>query len=228
MADKKYYSNIDLNQSSVIKNGGFELIAGDPVSPVEGQEWCDTTTTPPTRKVFKNGVIEVYAFRSYVDTEIDKISRYQGSYDASGGGLPAVGDKTQGDLTQLVAGDTWTVSVAGTITGIQGDDVLSVGDELKYLGGVVTDPNSWLGIQRNLDDALLGTTKADRQTVNLVAATGLTVASSTVSDIHSIHVYDSTGAEIEVCVEKTANPNERVLTSNANLTNVVVELVGEA
>lgn len=226
MADKKYLSNIDLNQTSVIKNGGFEIIAGDPASPVEGQEWCDSTTNE--RKVFKNGQIFVYASKNYVDTEIDKIERYQGAYDASGGGLPGVGNKTQGDLTQLVAGDTWTVSVAGTITGIQGDDVLAVGDEIKYLGGVITDPNSWLGIQRNLDDALLGTTKADRQTVNLVANTGLTVASSTVSDIHSVQVYDATGAMIEVCIEKTANPNERVITSNANLTGAVIELIGEA
>lgn len=72
-----------------------------------------------------------------------------------------------------------------------------------------------------------GAIALERQTVSLTASTGLTVSSSDVTDIHSIQVYDSTGAQIEVCVEKTANPNERVLTSNANLTDVIVEIIGE-
>lgn len=224
MADKKFYSNIDLTQSSSIKNGGFEVLAADPASPVEGQQWHNSTDGKS--KIFLNGVVCFIACESWVTEEINKLERSQGAFDAAPGALPTVGDKTQGDLTTLHTGDQWVVTNAGTITGIQGADLLSVGDKIEFLGGTPTDPNNWLGIQRNLDDSLLGNTVADRQTVNLVANTGLTVSSSIVNDIHSIEVYDAAGAKIEVCVEKTANPNERVLTSNATLAGAVVELLG--
>ncbi len=224
MADKKFYSNIDLTQSSSIKNGGFEVLAADPASPVEGQQWHNSTDNKS--RIFLNGVICDIACETWVTDQINMLERSQGAFDAAPGALPTVADKTQGDLTTLHVGDQWVVTNAGTITGIQGADLLSIGDKLEFLGGTATDPNNWLGIQRNLDDTLLGNTVADRQTVSLVADTGLTVSSSIVSDIHSIEVYDSTGAQIEVCINKTANANERVLTSNATLAGVVVELLG--
>jgi len=224
MANKKFYTDIDLTQSSSIKNGGFEILATDPVSPVEGQEWCNSTDGK--RKIFKGGVVREYIFQTDLTTAINSLGQLQGAYDANPGALPTIADKTQGDLTALVAGDSWVISNAGTLTGIQGDDVLSPGDKIQYLGGTPTDANNWVGIQTNLDESKVGNVAADRQTVNLVAATGLTVSSSSIADIHSVQVYDATGALVEVCIEKNANSNERVITSNANLTGVTVELTG--
>jgi len=83
-----------------------------------------------------------------------------------------------------------------------------------------------VGIQTNLDESKVGTVTADRQTVSLVAGTALTVSSSSIADVHSVQVYDAAGSKIEVCVEKGANSNERVITSNATLANVTVELTG--
>lgn len=225
MADKKFYVDIDLNQQC-IKEGKWEQLAADPTGGdlFEGREWCNTTTGE--RKVYKNGQVEVYATKSFVTEEVNKIERAQGGFDANPGALPVLADKTRGDLTAFQIGDTFTINNGGTITGIQGDDVLSVGDKLEFLGGSPTDPNNWVGINRNIDDSVLGNTVTDRQTVALVANTGLTVASSTVADIHSIQVYDSAGQMIDVCIEKTANPNERVLTSNVALAGVVVEITG--
>ena len=224
MADKKFYSNIDLTQSSSIKNGGFEVLTTDPTTPVEGQQWHNSTDGKS--RIFLNGQVCDIACESWVTEEINKLERSQGAFDTAPGSLPVVGDKTQGDPSTLHVGDQWVITNAGTITGIQGADQLSIGDKIEFLGGTATDPNNWLGIQRNLDDSVLGNTVADRQTVSLVANTGLTVSSSIVGDIHSIEVYDSTGAKIEVCIEKTANPNERILTSNATLAGAVVELLG--
>lgn len=223
MAKKNFYVDLNLNQQSIM-NGKWEQIAGNPASPFEGQEWCDTVTGE--RKVYKGGQVVVYASQSWVTEQVNMIERSQGGFDANPGVLPALTDKTRGDLTAFQIGDYWVVNNAGTITGIQGDDVLSIGDKIEYLGGTPTDPNNWLGIQRNLDDNLLGNTVVDRQTVALAAGTDLTVSSSIVADIHSIQIYDSTGTFIELYVKKTANPNERIITSSVALSGVVVELTG--
>jgi len=224
MADKKFYVDIDLTQSSSIKNGGFEKVATDPASPVEGQEWCNTTDGK--RKVFKGGQVLEYAFQTDVTAAVNALGQLQGSFDANPGSLPTIADKTKGDLSALVAGDQWVVTNGGTIAGIQGEDTLEIGDKLQYIGGTPTDAANWVGIQTNLDISAVGNSSSERQTVALVANTPLTVAATTLSDIHSIQVYDSTGKLIEVCIEMGANANERVLTSNASLTGVVVDLVG--
>lgn len=224
MADKKFYTHIDLNGQEV-KNYLKEQVAADPASPAEGREWANTTDNK--RRTVAGGTTETYAFESYVLDQINSLGRSQGAFDANPGALPVAGDKTQGDLTALVAGDFFIVSNAGTITGIQGADELSIGDKLQYIGGTPTDPANWIGVQTNLNDSDLGGVKPDRQTVNLVAATPLVVSTAVFADIHSIHTYNSTGEEIVVCVEKTANPNERRLTSNLTLSGVVVDLLGE-
>ena len=43
MASKKYYVDLDLLQASELKQAKFEQLASDPVAPVEGQEWGNTT-----------------------------------------------------------------------------------------------------------------------------------------------------------------------------------------
>lgn len=223
MSEKNIYIDQNLNQNC-LKNGKWELLAADPVAPFEGQEWCNTTDM--VRRVYKNGIVETYATQDWVTLQVNQIERAQSGFDANPGLLPVLADKTTGDLTAFVIGDYWVINNAGTIVGITGDDVLANGDKLEYLGGDPTLATSWLGIQRNIDDTLLGNTRTERQTVSLVASTGLTVTAASIADIHSIQVYDSAGVMIEVCIEKTANPNQRVLTSNSSLAGVVVEMTG--
>lgn len=68
----------------------------------------------------------------------------------------------------------------------------------------------------------------DRQTVSLIANTPLTISSASVSDIHSIQAYDSSGEMITLRVAKSANANERIVESNVSLTDVLIEIVGVA
>jgi hypothetical protein len=221
---KKVYTDLDLDQVSTINQGGFEKIAGDAPTPVDGQEWYNTTSDK--RKVHIDTTTQVYAFESWVTAEINKLERIQGSFDASAGLLPNSGNKTQGDLTQIVPGDYWIISVGGTIAGIGGDDVLAVGDKLQYVGGGAGTASNWVGIQTNLNDANIGTVKKERQTVNLVANTPLTVTAATIADIHSVQVYNSAGLEIVVNIDRSGAANTRILTSKKSLTGVVVELLG--
>lgn len=220
---KKFHVDLDLDLNQ-LKNAVADSLASDPGSPVEGQFWFNTTDN--VLKYYDGTTIRVVADRAWVTSEINKLERIQGSFDASPGLLPVAGDKTQGDLTQIVAGDYWIISVAGTIAGIGGDDVLSIGDKLQYVGGGAGTAANWVGIQTNLNDANIGNIKGEKQTVNLVANTPLNVNAASISNIHSIQVYNSAGAEIVVDIEKLGGGNQRTLTSKKSLTGVVVEMTG--
>ncbi len=213
--------DLDLNQ---LKNALLDKLASDPVSPTEGQIWYNDTSNEI--KYYDGVSVKTVATKEYVISEINKLERIQGSFDASGGLLPVAGDKIAGDLTQIVAGDYWIISVGGTIAGIGGDDVLAVGDKLQYVGGGAGTAANWVGIQTNLNDANIGNVKGEKQTVALVANTPLNVNAASIASIHSVQVYNSAGKEIVVDIEKLGAANQRTLTSKKSLTGVVVELLG--
>jgi hypothetical protein len=142
--------------------------------------------------------------------------------------LPVAADKTQGDLTTIHKGDYWIITVAGTIAGIQGSDVLEIGDVVQFYGTTPATAADWIGIQRNVDDGVLSTTVCEKQTVTLVANTPLNVNAASISNIHSIQVYNSAGDLIVVDIEKNGGNNQRTLTSKKALTNIVVEMIGIA
>jgi hypothetical protein len=219
---QKFHVDIDLDLNQ-LKNAVADTLTSDPVSPAEGQFWYNTTDN--LLKYFDGVSVKVIADRAWVTAEINKLERIQGSFDASAGLLPTAANKIAGDLTQIVAGDYWIIGVAGTIAGIQGDDVLSIGDKLQYVGGAGTAAN-WVGIQTNLNDANIGNVKAEKQTVSLVANTPLNVNAATIANIHSVQVYNSAGDLIVVDIQKLGGANQRTLTSKKSLTGVVVELTG--
>lgn len=218
---KSIETDLFLNTNEV-QNASWEKLATDPVAPFEGQHWLNTTTNK--KKFFISGVTHVVADEAFVEQAIQQIGQTQGGFDASPGLLPVVGDLIDGD-TVIRRGDYWDITVAGTIAGIGGADELSVGDVLKFVGTLPANAAHWVGIQRNLNDTLLGNAKTERQTVNLVANTPLTVSAATMADIHSAQVYNSAGDEIIVEIKKGL-PNQRILTAKRSLTGVVVEFVG--
>jgi hypothetical protein len=226
MADRQLFHvdiDLDLNQ---LKNAVIHQLATDPGSPVQGQIWYNSTTDE--LKYYDGAAVQIIANKAWVIAEINKLERIQGQFDASPGLLPTAANKIQGDLTQIVAGDYWIISVAGTIAGIGGDDVLSIGDKLQYVGGGAGTAANWVGIQTNLNDSNIGNVKSEKQTVNLVANTALNVNAATIANIHSIQVYNSAGELIIVGIEKLGLGNQRTLTSKKSLTGVVVELTGAA
>lgn len=220
---QKFHVDIDLDLNE-LKNAVLDKLATDPVAPVEGQVWYNTVSDEV--KYYDGTAVRVIASKAWVTSEINKLERIQGSFDASAGLLPVAGDKIYGDLTQVVAGDYWIISVGGTISGIGGDDILSIGDKLQYVGGGAATAANWVGIQTNLNDANIGNVKAEKQTVALVANVPLAVNAATIANIHSVQVYNSAGALIVVDIEKLGGANQRTLTSKKSLTGVVVELTG--
>lgn len=222
---KKFYTDIDMNEQE-LRNFSLEKLAADPSGGglYTGRKWYNTTES--VAKYYDGTAVQIYAARTWVTSEINKLQRSQGSFDASPGSLPTSANKTQGDLTQIVSGDYWFISVAGTIAGIGGADELSPGDKLQYMGGGAGTAANWVGIQTNLNDDKIGDIKGEKQTVSLVANTPLAVNASTLANIHSIQIYDSAGAEIVIDVEKLGGNNQRTLTSKKSLTNIVVEMTG--
>lgn len=221
---KFVYTDLNLDGNE-IRNYSIEKLASDPTGGdlYEGRVWLNTTTDK--YKVYVNGAVQILATEAYVETVVQQIGQSQGGFDASSGLLPTVSDLIDGD-TAIRRGDYWDITVAGTIAGIGGDDVLSVGDVLKFVGTNPATASHWLGIQRNINDTLVGNAKTERQTVNLVANTPLTVSATSISDVFSVQVYDSAGAEIVIEIEKGGSANQRVLTSKKSLTGVVVDMVG--
>jgi hypothetical protein len=219
------YVDINLNGNE-IKEVRLEQLALDPsgLGLYDGRIWYNTAVDKI--KYYDGTAVRILASEDWVTSEINKLERIQGSFDASSGLLPVAGDKIQGDLTQIVAGDYWIISVAGAIVGIGGDDNLAIGDKLQYVGGGAGTAANWVGIQTNLNDANIGNVKAEKQTVNLVANTPLNVNAATIAVIHSVQTYDSAGKLIIVDVEKLGGGNQRTLTSKKSLTGVVVEFTG--
>jgi hypothetical protein len=222
MAFHPFHVDINLNGQQ-IKNFVVDRLASDPGTPGEAQMWYNDTSNK--MKYQDDAGVETIATEAFVEAAVQQIGQSQGAFDASPGSLPVVGDLIDGD-TAIRRGDYWDISVAGTIAGIGGADELSIGDVLKFVGTNPATPADWIGIQRNLNDTLLGNVKSERQTVNLVANTGLTVSAATIADVFSVQTYNSTGQEITVQIDKTGSANQRVLTSNQSLSGVVVEFLG--
>lgn len=219
------YVDLDLNGNE-IKNVKAEQLAADPSGAglYAGRFWDNTTTGK--RKYYDGAAIQIIATEGYVTTTVNQLGQMQGSFSASAGLLPTAAAKTQGDLTTIKKGDNWVITVAGTIAGIQGSSVLSVGDIVQYFGSNPATASDWVGIERNLNDALVGNVASEKQTVSLVAATPLAVNAATVVNIHSIQVYDSAGNLIIVDVQKLGGNNQRTLTSKKSLASIVVEITG--
>lgn len=220
---KLFHVDIDLDGNE-LKNVVVDQLVSDPGSPVTGQFWYNTTSN--VLKYYDGTAVRIIATQAWVTAQINALGQCQGGFSAVAGLLPVAGDKTQGDLTAIKKGDYWIITAAGTIAGIEGSDVLSVGDIIQFYGSNPATAADWVGIQRNLDDTLVGNAKTERQTVNLVANTPLNVNAATLTDIFSVQTYDSTGEEIIVSIKKLGPANQVTLESKKSLTGVKVDLIG--
>lgn len=222
---KQFYTDLKMNQQE-IQDVSIEKLSAHPTGSdlYEGRIWQLTTTNLVYR--YDGSAIQTLADRQWVTDQVNALGQCQGTFSALAGSLPVAGDKTQGDTTAIKKGDYWVVSVAGTISGISGADELSVGDIVQFFGSNPATAADWIGIQRNLNDALVGNVTGEKQTVSLVANTALNVNAATITNIHSIQIYDSSGNEIVVDIQKLGGNNQRTLTSKKSLTNVVVEMMG--
>ena len=220
-----FHVDIDLDGNE-LKNVVVHQLATDPITPATGQFWYNTTSN--VLKYYDGTAVRVVATQAWVTSQINALGQCQGSFSAVPGALPVVGDKTTGDLTAIKKGDFWVISAAGTIAGIGGDDELSIGDIIQFVGSNPATAADWLGIQRNVNDAVIGNVKSEEQTVNLVANTPLTVTAATLSKIFSVVTINSTGDRIETDQAFTGTNAQVILTSKKSLTGVKVRLLGAA
>lgn len=211
-----FYDNIDLSANE-LQNFSFEKVAADFSGSdlYEGRAWLNTTSN--TLKLYRNSEVKTIAFLS---DALDG-GKYVGTHDATTG-IPTSGS---GEAGAIEAGDIWVINVAGTIAGIEGSDELSVGDLLIATADAAASAANFVGVQRNLDDDVL--TAFDIQTVNLVAATPLTVtAANFTGNVISVEVYNSAGRRINVRQVLGGSSNQIILRSNQSLSNLSVRMVG--
>jgi len=215
MADGiSFHDNINL-ETNEIQNVSFEKLAADPTGGdlYEGRFWLNTTDNRV--KVYRNAEVKVIAFLS------DLVGGGTFSHDASTG-IPTTGSAQGGGVA---AGDTYFITVAGTIAGIGGDDNLDVGDLLIATADGANAANQFIGKQRNLNDAVL--TAGEVVTVNLVAATPLTITASNFNgNVIDAEVYRADGRQVNVRKTLGAGNNQIILRSNQSLSGLSVRLVG--
>lgn len=216
--------NLDQNE---LKNFAIDKVASDPVSPVQGQAWYNTTSN--VVKYYDGTTTHIFAAQDWVTSQINALGQIQGGFSAVAGSLPTTSNKTQGDLTAIKKGDFWIITAAGTIAGITGGSTyLSVGDVLQFYGSNPATASDWIGVQRNVDDRVVGNAKTEEQTVSLTANTPLTVTASTLSKIFTVVTILSTGERVELDNAFTGTASQVIITSKKSLTNVNVRLVGAA
>ena len=88
--------------------------------------------------------------KAYVDSIVSGLGKFVGDHDASGGLLPTTGS---GASNAIEKGDSWRISVAGTITGLSPVETLEVGDILIAKTDGASVVSNFFSLNVNLDSA---------------------------------------------------------------------------
>jgi len=212
-----FANDLDLDDNRIIK-GGFESLVADPGSPVTGQQWNNSTDA--RQRVQLGGSTKTLAFLE----DVQNLGSHIGGHDASTGIPTSVPTSVRPSGT-IEAGDTWYITVAGTITGIGGGEAeLHPGDMLKAIADGASSASDFISIQRNLDDDKASYT--DSQVLNLPANTDTTITAAFAGRITSVQTYKQNGKEVKISTKRGTNPNQIILHPNKTLSNVTVDLVG--
>lgn len=213
MAEKNIYQHLNGNGNE-LRNWSGEKLAADPTGGdlYAGRMWFNTTDN---KLRFYDGT----TVQTVVTAEdLASIGEFQGGFDASAG-VPT----TTLDGDTIRAGDYWRVTVPGTISGIGGDDVLEVGDLVYALADGASTAAQFTAVQANLN---LGSNLAqvEEVTIGTLPANTATAVPTTLTNVYSIQVFDSTNMEIGVCI---AGPTTApTIESSVALTGVLVRVVG--
>lgn len=152
MAEENIYTHRN-HQGQEIRYVSAEKLAAHPtgVDLFEGRFW--QLTTDDHIYHYSGGVIRQLANA----TDLNRFGGLIGGHDASGGLVPTTGsglnDVGSPDLS-IQAGDSWRVTVAGTIVGLAGEDALSVGDVLIALIDGAAVAADFMSVQGNFDDGI--------------------------------------------------------------------------
>ncbi len=213
MAITQYYKTLDGNQNELINWSGEKVAAdftgGDLYT---GRMWYNTTDV--AFKYYDGAAVKTIATLE----DLTKIGAFQGVQDATAG-VPSV----TLDGSPIVAGDYWRVSVAGTIVGIGGSDVLEIGDLIYATADGATTAADFTAVQANLN--LAGNIGlVEEVALASLPANTATAVPTTFTDVYSIEVYNSANEKIHVC---EAGPTTApTLESNTTLAALTIRVVG--
>jgi hypothetical protein len=162
--------------------------AADPVSPVVGVPWINTTEQ---RIKYFNGT-EVKSVALLED--LSAIGRYRGSWDADTG-IPTAANSTILPGDPIVAGDWWRIVGAGTIPNLLGEDSLEAGDLLFADADDANTASQFFGVQANVN---LSPTRVDSETVVLesLPANSPTEVASNLDSITSYKILSSANKDL--------------------------------
>lgn len=214
MANKNYYVN-SLGNGNELRDWSLEKVAADFTGGdlYTGRQWYNTTTNQI--KYYDGTTVQTIATLE----ELTKIGNFQGVHDASGGLVPSA----TLDGSAIVAGDFWRVSVAGTIVGIGGDDVLEIGD-LIYAnvdGAAVAADFTAVQVNLNLPSNL---SQVEEVTLAALPANTVTTIPTNFSNAYNIQAFNSANEEITLCIAgPTTAPTAE---ASEALTNVRFRITG--
>ena len=224
---RQFNNDINLNRREV-QNFAIEELAADPTGPdlYEGREWRNTTSNE--RKVYVNGVIETYIFRS----ELNQRNAFLGVYDATGGTFPTAANFPNAPGGDISAGDYIVIQQVGTSTlpngSLSGSDDVKSGDELIALVDNPSTAADWAIINRNESETSSSAMLGEQQTVNLVQGTPLTVtAGSGISTILGAKFFDA-GEEIDISSFNYSGNTFDLCSDARAISNLVVSIWGLA
>ena len=167
MSDKNKYVHENHNGQE-IRNVSHEVMTTGVIAALVGADLYEGRIVHNST----TGHMNIYAGGLWYEvantSDLNDFEKVRDTFDASGGATPDGVTATQigsgvdnlgvalGTAASLQKGDRWVISTAGTIVGIQGDDVLAIGDIIMCLVDGSTTATDWIGINQNIDENLLG------------------------------------------------------------------------
>ena len=216
------YKHLDRQNVAQLLNFKLNPVAEDPVTPVVGVPWFNTTTNK--LKFYDGTAVRVIAHLG----DLAALGRYRGQWDATLG-VPTAAASTVLPGDPIKAGDHWRVSVGGNIANLIGADLLAAGDMIFADADGANSAAQFFAVQANAD--LTITTIRDTATLATLAANTATNAVPTLlagGKIASYLILDSTGKNIGSSLDVTVDQvtPKLVVTSLSALSDLAVSFVG--
>lgn len=215
----KHYEGANVAE---LRNFKLNPVTTDPVTPVVGVPWFNTTTGKA--KYYDGTAVRVIAHLG----DLAALGRYRGQWDASTG-IPTAAASTVLTGDPIKAGDHWRVSVGGNIANLIGADLLAAGDLIFADADDANSADEFYAVQANAD--LTITTIRDTVTLATLAANTATNVTPTLlagGNIAGYMILDSTGKDITFSLDVTVDQvtPKLVVTSLVALSNLTISFVG--
>jgi hypothetical protein len=168
----------------------------------------------PNHNLFRAATTAGTSLRQITTDDIANAMDWRGTFNATPGQRP-----DQAGVTNIQAGDLWIITGAGTLTGIEGSDVLAVGDFLIATTNNPTTAAGYAGIETNTTLNLTNYLAWENQTVNL-AGSPVVATFTTLTTVRGAECYDSTGLRrdsLNVRIASATTVEVDGLTTIANL-----------